>query len=515
MSLASGSPLSARQDRARRRAIRSGYRHRAGRRSHGDLAYAVYSGVLVTAAIVFPFGRAVIVGLGDAVGADLASQQTREVIAITLGWLLGLTAWIGRLTGPVILSPFFVVLLAAGPLRRSRALRRPLLASTGLLLVALTGGTGLVAGAAIRAGVAGAVDLLWWCAAGAGYALLLSIVWLAARVLPTPLSAPLGPVLVGATVLTTITPALLPATPWGLTAAAWLATPDPLGAILLVGVLAAWILGAPALLARMPLAKLATDADQMTRLRSVVLTVDLASSLSGWRARPYTGRRLRAVRGDRQRIGASAGAAGSARSAPAGSARSVARLARVVLRRDLIAALRTPDRAVVGLLTLTVAAALAAAAPTAELSWVIGGAAAGLGYAALGVFCDGFRHAAAARGVPSLYGVADRRLTTLHAGLPAAAGAVAIALGVPVAIGLAGAAADPFEASTVIAPVAMVAVVLLARLYDARKGPIPLELMNPVPTPGGDASGFIVALWQVDALIGSVIAGALILTWLP
>src|SRR5699024_4803014 len=49
-----------------------------------------------------------------------------------------------------------------------------------------------------------------------------------------------------------------------------------------------------------------------------------------------------------------------------------------------------------------------------------------------------------------------------------------------------------------------------ARARDAAKGPMPLSLMTPIPTPQGDLSVLSVLVWQADALLLAVLAGAVL-----
>ena len=42
---------------------------------------------------------------------------------------------------------------------------------------------------------------------------------------------------------------------------------------------------------------------------------------------------------------------------------------------------------------------------------------------------------------------------------------------------------------------------MVLRLRDSAKGPLPPELLTPVSTPAGDASGVAILLWQADAVI--------------
>lgn len=470
---------------ARLRAIRAHYRGRGTRRSRGDLAYALYCGILVAAAIAFPLGRAVVVGLGDtAAGVTLGDPDATTIVAACLGAVLALTMWIGRLIGPVLISPFFVVLLGATDIPRSRSLRAAMGRTTGLIILALTATGGVAAGAGVRAGVAGPADLLWWCVSLAGYGTIVSVAWLAARALPSRISAAAGSALVIATILSFIFPALLVATPWGWASAAWIEQPGRWPGALMLSSVAGAASAVPWLLNRLELSRVAADAEQTSQVRQAAIAGDLSIGIGGLRAAPFTGRRLHAVRGSS--------------------------LPLALVGSDLVASLRTPDRTLIGFVSLTLAAGLAGQASALPLGWALGGLAGGLAYAAIGVFCDGLRHAAAARATPALYGVTDRRLSSLHLGLPVVAAILALTIAAPIASAVGG--AEP--AALTVTAIATLAGAALTRLYDARKGPMPLELMNPVPTPAGDASGMIMALWQIDALVGSVLIGAVSITLL-
>ncbi len=46
------------------------------------------------------------------------------------------------------------------------------------------------------------------------------------------------------------------------------------------------------------------------------------------------------------------------------------------------------------------------------------------------------------------------------------------------------------------------------RAYDSAKGPLPLLLLTPVPSPLGDLSSVTVSIWEADALIITTVAGA-------
>jgi hypothetical protein len=118
------------------------------------------------------------------------------------------------------------------------------------------------------------------------------------------------------------------------------------------------------------------------------------------------------------------------------------------------------------------------------------------------VWSDGFRHVAEVAAAPPLYGVSTLRLIGLHAALPVLGGVVFSAAGVGVGVVLWGEALGIGVVwSALAAAVLSVLLLVLVRVYDSAKGPLPLTLMAPVPTPAGDASALVVAAWQADAVI--------------
>jgi hypothetical protein len=179
----------------------------------------------------------------------------------------------------------------------------------------------------------------------------------------------------------------------------------------------------------------------------------------------------------------------------------------LVARRGLVGALRTPVRAASACLGIAASGALLAVAlDGAGTGLVVPAVGAALvGFLALGVGADGFRHVVDVSSAPPLYGIPTGRLLLLHAALPATAG-LACALG-GAGIAVAGGAGP---VALVVAP-AVVLLLVVIRAYDAAKGPLPLAVMAPVVTPAGDASALVIAAWQADALLlagGSALAVA-------
>lgn len=470
----------------RLRALRRDYRNRSDRRSHGDTAYAVYVGVLVVAAIAFPWGRAVVIGLGSIPSLDaLDGPEATRWIALAAGVLLALVAWIGRTVGPVLLTPFFVTLLAGTDLPRARTLVMPLARSFGVLVLMTSVTAGMLVGGLAYAHTLGgappvsAARILVIIGAAALYAVPAGVIWLLARVLQPGVSALVAPAILALVALSVTVPGLLALTPWGRLALTWPGSAvEPTSSVMALGGFAAvGLLVVPVLLNRLAGPRIAEDADQWRAFRDGAGTADLSSAAAGLRSGPTTGRRWRAVRG---------------RSAW-----------QRTLLSDLIASLRTPDRVVIGSLAVLTAGAMLGWAPSLPLGWMIGALAGGLAYLGLGVWCDGLRHAGRARGVPAIYGYSDRRLLWLHTTLPGLA-ALSGLIAAAIATTVSSAAGLP------VAALGTLAMAVAARAYDSCKGPLPLELLSPMPTAGGDASGMMVALWQVDALVWCAVTGGVL-----
>ncbi|WP_131105624.1 hypothetical protein [Ornithinimicrobium sufpigmenti] len=176
------------------------------------------------------------------------------------------------------------------------------------------------------------------------------------------------------------------------------------------------------------------------------------------------------------------------------------------LTRDLVAALRTPWRLLAGTVAILLAVVVAGATTLLPggLWWLAIGVGSGLGYLGLGVLTDGVRHAVEAGAAPVLYGVGDLQLVGLHALLPLAAAGVLGVCGLMLSALLGGAS---WSAGLGVAALLLAVAV---RIYDAAKPPMPLVLQTPMPTAAGDASGVVIALWQVDALLIATVTPVLV-----
>lgn len=460
------------------------YRSRASARRPADLAYAVYIAVLLTAATVFPLIRALVLQLSsEPVAAALVGPEAGRVVAGTLA-VAGLAAVaVSRVVGPVALTPFFVLVRTATDMPRSASLAAPLARTVGALGGAMAAASAVALSAAVLAGhlpwSAVVLPILTMALSG----VVLATLWLAAAGLDTRGVRRLMLIALLAAVAA-LPPAPWWLSPWGWAGQAWPSSDIAAVATGLVALAAALCLVAtPALLRRLPVARLEQDASQWHAFRAGVTAGDLSGAAAGWRARPSVGRHWPIVSGSRP----------------------VLRQWRV----DLGAAARTPERQLLGFVTATVGAVLMIVAAGSPAGWVIGAGGAVLCYLGLGVWCDGLRHAAAAGGPLPLFGHSDLALQALHLWAPASMAVLCTGVAALVCLTF-GFAVGAAAGVTWIALVALVALVLvLLRWYDSSKPPLPLSLLTPAPSPAGDLSSLVVAAYQVDGVMMAAVLGAL------
>jgi hypothetical protein len=483
-------PATRAQDRAQQRAAKDAvarvWSQRDGARGALDIAYLVYVVVVAVLVLGVPALRSA--------GIFLARPDVLPVISapaaggVLTGALLlgaGLLVLLGAGRGPAVLPPFFVTTLASSHRPRRTALLRPF-ARTGAALaatcLALGGVLGWVLVVGGMTGAAGAVGL----GLGAlGTGLLLQGAWLCGQIASAParrilaavlalagLAAGLAAVLGGPSVQALLDIAALHPGPGGAESGPTV----PALVLLAAGVL---VLGlcVPAL----DRVRGRVLLEQARRWEAAVTTArssDLAGAAGTYRTLPSAGRRLRAV------VGGGAGRAA---------------LVALYARRDLVALLRTPERLVVGSLGVLGASALlvlarSLAGPLALFALVLGAL---VLWSASGVFVDGIRHGIETLGAPRLFGQSVRAQVLLHAVCPLLVLLVLAAVGSGAAVLLLGGAAPE---AAVLAP-ALVPLLVIGRARDAAKGPMPLALTTPIPTPQGDGSILPIVAWQADALL--------------
>lgn len=491
--------MSAAGSRERLRAARRIWRMRPEHPTFRDHAYLVYVTLLVTALVAMPLVRGVALTLAQPTALALLSSPGA---AATMG-VCGAAVWIGALVlgrrrGPVVPPPFVAQTLGDSTIApsvawRGRALRALFVAVIVLTAVAALAASGFLAAAPTASG-------MLFIAGAALFAIPAAVLWLAGQALPGRSTTVVGAALVAWALIGLAAGTVI--TPWGMLAELWadagaatqfavitdaapsvaVLTDSPTAQIPVVGAAASplLVLGAFAVVAAACVPSL------VSRLRPhVVLT----------HARRWEAMTLLARTGDLS------GAAGRLRPPPAVGRRwrmpLTAPLWWATVQRDAVAAARNPARLLAALIALAAAGALWGGMPQlpASLTWVAGLPAALLCFAGLGPLCDGVREAADSAGRPALFRPSAGQLMLLHAILPALTVVLVTAVSAAIAGGpwLAAAGVGVF--------------VLAVRMMDAAKPPLPLELLMPVPTPAGDASGMFVLLWQADAVLLTAAAG--------
>ncbi|KQP57193.1 hypothetical protein [Agreia sp. Leaf283] len=489
------------------RAVRAIRRARAEGSSRGDVVYAVYAGVMVAAIVGVPIVRAVVLYLAEpaasAVLVDVGPTVSGTVFALACAAFVAL----GGVRGPALLSPFLLFAVAGGGHPRRRTLLGPVVRSVLALAVAGAGLALLPALAVAGVGDATVGGALVFAGAGALVGVVCGGCWLLGQRVTAAVRAWTVVGVVATWAAWVAVPGIGGVLPWG-----WFASLFPVGggevgaadaalgwgALSGLGVLAAAALAVtPMLLDGLRGPELLSQAQRWQTAGTLAFTGDLAMAMGEFRAVPRRGRRLAAIGGGG--------------------------LALMFARRDLVGSLRTPARfalACAGCVGfgLLITVAVGASGPGV---WIAACAAAIVGFLALGVWSDGFRHVAEVASAPPLYGVSTLRLLGLHAVLPVVGGVVFSGVGVGVGGvvlggalgGVGGGVGVEPSWSALVAAVLCVLLLVLVRVYDSAKGPLPLTLMAPVPTPAGDASALVVAAWQADAVILSgVVVGVTVVS---
>lgn len=475
----------------RLRTLRRLYGQRGDRWDGRDLAFGIYATLLIAAIVAFPLIRAIVVELARPGVIDiLQAPQAPIVVGALSAAVLAALAWFGQLRGPVTPQPFFVTLLATTDLPRGLTLRRPFGTSAALVTAISTAVGLLFAGVLVAAGAATAGRAAVFLLGCVSLGLIGSVMWLVGQRFRSRLLWGVLVALLGIAALSGLHPAVAGIFPWG-----WMGVLWPAGAGTGIGAATVWSVAALAALAVLAVAglwcvprllrtldgvQLMDDAVRWQAATTAAVSGDVARALGSFRARPTIGRAWNAVAGRWAALR--------------------------YLRRDLVATVRTPGRFTVAALGLAAGCIAAGFSLSVDpsVAWLPAAAGAAMGFLALGVFSDGFRHAAQASAAAALYGYNTGRLYRLHALLPAGLAAVA-ALAAALCVLVVGAPARGLIVVVLLAPV-----LLLVRAYDSAKGDLPILLLTPVPTPGGDLSGLSVLAWQADALLIATGSGALL-----
>lgn len=469
------------------RDVRAVLRRRGERIEAGEVAYRAYLVIMLAIIVGAPVVRAVVLRLAEA--PPTWATGPWPAAALTAGAALLVLA--GARTGPVRASLPQLDLLLVAPLSRARLLSAGALRwlSAGTAVGAVVGG--VFAAAGLLRGDTGAAQGAALVLGGACVGLLLASVPLIGQIGIRARFA--AAALLGTAAAAQGVVALLGesdaedsgATP---SAPGWSAMADPAAPLSAAGALILSAL-AVALLVRAVAGRLRWEVMReqsalWDTVRVLAVSGDPGAALSRLGAPVRVGRRLRL------RVGS--------------------RLTVSLVLRDLLGLVRAPGRSLAGCAGVLAAGAfwgagLATAPASGPVAAALCGATALLvAYLALAPWCRGMATACAAAGSPPLLPVSGWALISRHLVVPGALACAAFGGVASVVSALSGGATGWVLLSVPLA----IAIALLLRVVAALKGPIPMKLLAPVPTPAGDLAGVNVFLWTFDGPVSALLAGA-------
>ena len=422
-----------------------------------DVSYSVYAGAMLLAVVGFPLVRTLGLWVAQPHVLAILGSSGAAMAQGSLGILLAVFVVLGGIRGPALLTPFMTAAVAGNGLPRRQTLRRPLLVAALMLSVGGAAAPLLVGLVLASAGAASLGSVVVGVVGGALAGVTCCGFWLLGQRLSETPRFVLSVAIVAATAFSPQLPVLA-----------------------LAGLALVVCATAPSLLNGLSGPDLLRQARRWDTAGTLAFTGDLSMAFGEFRSVPRHGRNLPAI--------------------------GAGQLALVFVRRDLVGSLRTPARCVsacVGSAGGGFLVALALASP-ADVAWLAAGAGALIGFLALGVWSDGFRHSVESASAPTLYGVSPATLFALHAVFPLLAGAACASLGAIVAV----AVGAPLLG--LVTAIACSVVLVALRLYDAAKGPLPLTVLAPVPSPVGDLSSIVIMAWQADALLLAVAVGVVV-----
>ncbi|WP_166350766.1 hypothetical protein [Phytoactinopolyspora limicola] len=439
------------------------------------IANAAYMSVLVLVVVIGPLGLAAVTALRDPGAlAVMQSDSMTVIVGAVSGALLLLAFGFGQVRGPAMLDSFAVDVVVQGPRSRRGTLGRPFLVAAGLLtvFVGVLGALPLVIlwledAVAVRSVVAfTSVSIL--------VGVITSVTWLAGQVVSRRKHAAI--VVVGGAVYLVylLVEPVRPVIAWHWVAAGWPGDDGPgaLAFVLLAAVAAAGVVAVPRLLDTIRYRDLREQAQTLSTAGSWALTGDLAGATAVFRAPPAVGRNWR-----------------TPRHLPKGAR---------WLWRDVLAMSRNPARLLRGVTSVggcvLVLAQVDSVPSSIQPALVV--LAVVLGYSGMTVFGDGFRLAADSAPRPRLVRYTVGHRLALHSMAPLS---VCVVLSAMVAAGTG--MSDRLSLPGAALALESVVIILISTAYAAGKGPMPVSLLMPVPTPFGDASALAMFAWQFDGLI--------------
>lgn len=449
-------------------------------RSPRSSAFVAYASLLLGITVGAPLAHVLWLGATSPDGlALLASTTTSPAVAVVTAGLWAAAVVMGRIRGPVLMPSFPLFALATSGIRRSTALRGPLLRAGMSSVMVLVGGAGFVGASVLHGAPVHLPGAIGFFAVTIAIGVIATVLWLVGQVFPRA-AIPLALGILVAAGVGSALPSVSLFFPWGWAGESLhepaMPTLPGAGILILALLLAA---STPLLLNRLSGASLIAQAvkwEQATMF-SIAFSFDAATAV--YTPGPHLGRRLHAVRPRRVR-------------------------ALTFFLRDAIGLLRTPGRLLAGIGAAAVAGVLITLSIHPALpSALLAGAAGLMTHGAAGPLARGVGHAAKAAGDVPLYGLRDEALVFLHALFPL----VTLAVLIPVAAAATGLVTGVHLGAALALALPMALIGLAIRLAGALKGPLPTGLLTPVPTPVGDLSILLRLGWACGELILSVLGG--------
>lgn len=467
------------RERAILAAARRVLRERTGKPRATDTAYNIYLALLTLVIVVFPILRAIVLALPD---ADFAATN-RLGFSFDPYPLIYLAALLfaalgGRWRGAVVPSEQYLEAVVASPLNRALTLRRSYYYCVLLVTFATIGLSSiyLISQASVHTvTISGAFMFL---IVAVLFAFLVVFVWIMSQSQLALRSA----VVTVAVLLTGAGTLLLTITHWNLARiiGTEFSSTSVLGALALTlsSGLILHLFIAPRVLESFTINSLFAQARKWFVVRTFASTGDVRSASQALKIQPRGARRARWNLG-----------------------RSVIL---ALVKRDLRGMRRSLSRAITSavlnllasfLLTLTLVSASIYGAALA--AFVI--------YFAVGLATDGVRMFGMIYGGSSTYGISALQQALAHSILPTAFSTAWALLGFGAAMTVA-----EVTVSTLIWVVLVVLSAVALHVFAAFKGPLPLTLLTPIPSPAGDLSALNVMVWLADAILIYVFTSVLL-----
>jgi hypothetical protein len=474
---------------AHARAVLAG---RGSTRTAGGMAMRAYLVLFIVLIVVIPLIRALVVALSAPWPVAILTAEATPVAAVIGATAVVLVAaCVGATRGAIVPRPAYVHFVVRSPLPGSITLGRSLAAMHILAAVAFAIVTAIVCGALAIAGHAQNPLATTVCiVAAAAYAMLLVTAWLAGQVSAAVRTG--AGIALGAVAL-----ASAAATVSGVSGDAAELAQAAVDAIKVGGVtpIASWLIVS----IMIACAGVVWSRILLGRLRSS----DLMTQGQIWASAGVMAR-TGDVRGSLERVRT------PARHTPRRVSLRRGPVWWLIAKRDAAGAIRHPVRLGLGVCCALLAGVLVAIAsstcsspacsgtsPLSGIGLFIGACAGMLGYLSAGAFSDGVRAHADNIGAPPLFGIAAQPLALFHLILPLIASCVLMVAG---AVGASGFVHSELQISVVTASAFAVVMVAL-RGVSAVKGPLPITLLLPVPTPVGDVSILFALAWAFDGLL--------------